>query len=300
MAQREVTYRNMSAMDGDPDAVRAHVARITTSELFAGAERLCRFLRFTVESKLNGREADVKEYTLGREVFDRGDDYDPRLDPIVRVEARRLRSRLAEYYGGPGRDETLRLEYPEGSYVPTVSAIGQRGEQSPVSRAHSPWWVIGGLVLVALAVVATIAIPRLLQPPMVAPIPATWLAWNDGRLDGIDVALAQAVDEALANQPGSRVVAWPVIAQYRRARDTNLPDIASQFHAGQLLVIMVRDDGALRRISVFDVEEPQGRKRLALTYYADTSLDTTAVQATYANRIVRDLNEHRTPTASVE
>src|SRR5438270_13404128 len=105
----------------EPHAVRAHVDRIAASRMFAESDRLRRFLRFTVESKLNAQDERVKEYILGREVFDRKDDYDPRIDPIVRVEARRLRSKLEEarrlrskleeYYSGPGREEKIRLEY---------------------------------------------------------------------------------------------------------------------------------------------------------------------------------------------
>ena len=279
----------MSAVGGaDPDAIRAHVARITASELFAGAERLCRFLRFTVESTLNGRAADVKEYTLGREVFDRGDDYDPRLDPIVRVEARRLRSRLAEYYGGPGRDESLRVEYRKGSYLPIVSSATADSRSGATARSQARLfaWAFGGVVVVA---VAAVALRHFIAAPMTAPIPATWIEPNDGTLDRVDVALAEAVDEGLANQPGSRVVAWPEIVQRSKVRGADLRDVAAQLQAQQLVVIMVRDEGSVRRISVFAIDEPQGRKRLALTYYADTSLGTTAVQTTYANRIVRDL-----------
>src|SRR5438270_10205665 len=109
----------------EPHAVRAHVDRIAASRMFAESDRLRRFLRFTVESKLNAQEERVKEYILGREVFDRKDDYDPRIDPIVRVEARRLRSKLEEYYSGPGREEKIRLEYQRGSYLPVFSQVGR-------------------------------------------------------------------------------------------------------------------------------------------------------------------------------
>ncbi len=280
----------MSAMDGDPDAVRAHVARITASELFTGAERLCRFLRFTVESTLNGRAADVKEYTLGREVFDRGDDYDPRLDPIVRVEARRLRSRLAEYYAGPGRDESLRLEYRKGSYVPIVSVAPNRADV-PIVAARRSRVGVGVLGASIAVIVIGLAVAWLEQQPMTAPLPATWIEANDGTMDAVDVALAENVDEDLANQSGSRVLAWPIIARHADYRGMQLRDLASRLHAPQLLVIMVRDQGSVRRIDVFAIEEPQGRKRLALTYYADSSLGLAAVQTTYANRIVRDLSQ---------
>ncbi len=164
------------------EAVRAHVARITASDLFAGAGRLCRFLLFTVESKLDGRESDVKEYVLGREVFDRGNDYDTRLDPIVRVEARRLRARLAEYYSGPGRNEPLRVEYPKGSYVPVFSSAAAAGATGfRPSRIHVA--VALALVFVFIACGGYWLILRPERVALIAPIPGRWIEPNDGTLN---------------------------------------------------------------------------------------------------------------------
>ncbi len=158
----------------EQEAVRAHVARITASDLFAGAGRLCRFLLFTVESKLDGRESDVKEYVLGREVFDRGNDYDTRLDPIVRVEARRLRARLAEYYSGPGRDEPLRLEYPKGSYVPVFSSVAATRARG--LRPSRVWVVVAALALVVLFAAGGVYWLMRAQPvALIAPIPGRWI-----------------------------------------------------------------------------------------------------------------------------
>src|SRR4030081_597398 len=108
----------------DPEAVRRQLDKILASGGFVNADRLCRFLRFTVEAKLKGEEAQIKEYVLGREVFDRDDRYDPRMDPIVRVEARRLRVKLDQYYDGPGRADPIRIEFPKGSYAPVVHSAG--------------------------------------------------------------------------------------------------------------------------------------------------------------------------------
>ncbi len=272
-----------------PEAVRAHVARITSSELFAGAERLCRFLQFTVESKLNGREADVKEYTLGREVFDRGEDYDPRLDPIVRVEARRLRSRLIEYYTGPGRDEPLRIVYPKGSYLPQIHASdGVTATAQPQVR-HRTRRIAGAAALGVLVIMAIVAFVVHREPPMLAPVPETWIQANDGTLDPVDAALAEDVDAQLANNPHERVVAWQAIAQVH-ASGLHLAQLAARLGAQQLLLVLVRDEGATRRINVFVIDEPQDRKRLALTYYADASLAESAVRDQYAKRIARDLS----------
>jgi hypothetical protein len=270
----------------DAEAVRAHVERITSSDLFASAERLCRFLRFTVESMLAGREDQVKEYILGREVFDRGEGYDTRLDPIVRVEARRLRSRLAEYYSGPGRDEPLRLEYPKGRYVPNITGADERApsRKTTVLRRWS-----AGIIASALAVVATgVAYLALhpASPSMIATIPESWIQSNDGTLDASDVTLAQAVDARLANDPAVSVVAWPEIARRQNMRAQPLADLARDLHASRLLVILVRNLGATRNAMVFLIDEPTGRKRLALSY-PDVAAGGDA-QNELAARMVRD------------
>jgi len=114
----------MSAVPPDAAAVRAQLERILASPGFANADRLSRFLRFVVERTLDGEGDQLKEYRLGTEVFDRSPDYDPRLDSIVRVEARRLRSKLAEYYEGPGRSDPLLIRVDKGGYAATFESTG--------------------------------------------------------------------------------------------------------------------------------------------------------------------------------
>ena len=98
--------------DGNADAVRRAVEKIAASAVFADSQRMARFLRFAVEETLQGQGTRLKEIVIGTEVFDRGSDYDPRLDPIVRVEARRLRAKLLTYYGGEGKDDEVVIEFP--------------------------------------------------------------------------------------------------------------------------------------------------------------------------------------------
>lgn len=98
--------------------VEAQLEKILASEQFAHAERLSRLLRFVVEETLHGDSGGLKEYNLGISVFDRDASYDPRTDPIVRVEAGRLRSKLAEYYTSNGGQDTIRIDLPKGSYCP--------------------------------------------------------------------------------------------------------------------------------------------------------------------------------------
>lgn len=104
-----------------PDEIRAELDRVLSSDVLTGATRLSRLLRYIVERTIAGEGDQLKEYVLGVEVFDRPPSYDPRLDSIVRVEARRLRSKLEEYYQGPGATNPLVISIPRGSYVPVFS-----------------------------------------------------------------------------------------------------------------------------------------------------------------------------------
>ena len=92
--------------------------RLGASQQFSRSKRLLRFLHFTVDRTVNGASDSLSEYTVGREVYDRPEGFEPLTDGIVRVEAHRLRSKLREYYRGPGRQDAIIIEYPVGSYVP--------------------------------------------------------------------------------------------------------------------------------------------------------------------------------------
>ena len=92
--------------------------RILKSAPLVTSPSLSRFLRYIVEETLAGRSASIREYTLGVHVFDRGEDFNPRLDPIVRVQARNLRARVAKYYETQGMNDPIFIELPKGTYVP--------------------------------------------------------------------------------------------------------------------------------------------------------------------------------------
>ena len=90
--------------------------RILASSQFASAHRMQRFLRYVVENSEHGDLGRLKETVIGVEVFDRTPGYDPKVDAIVRVEARRLRSKLEQYYSQAGVDEPIHMSLPVGSY----------------------------------------------------------------------------------------------------------------------------------------------------------------------------------------
>jgi len=115
----------MNGVPGVPrvsvEDVRAALERLTVSHVFAGADRMRRFLQLVVEETIAGNGGSLKEYRIGVEVFDRGQAFDPRTDTIVRVEARRLRQKLEEYYSGTGRHDPLIIRVPLGAYVPSFA-----------------------------------------------------------------------------------------------------------------------------------------------------------------------------------
>jgi TolB-like protein len=122
-------------MPGDND-VAVQIDRILASRWFLRSERLCRFVRFAANHALNRGADRLKEYLVGVEVFDRGPDYDPRIDPIVRVEARRLRAKLKAYYASTGRNDQLRIEFPKGTYSPVFRVrTPQRIKLKPATDA---------------------------------------------------------------------------------------------------------------------------------------------------------------------
>ena len=100
-------------------AVREQLARVVDSPGFVSSARLSRFLTHVVNRTIEGDLDSLKEFSIAMEVFDRSSDYDPNIDAIVRVEARRLRAKLKEYYESePGKNDPVLIALRPGSYVP--------------------------------------------------------------------------------------------------------------------------------------------------------------------------------------
>jgi len=104
-----------------PAQVESQLQRILDGDSFAGARRSQRFLRFIVTETLAGRVDRLHGYTIAVGAFDRPEDFDPQADPIVRVEAGRLRQRLERHYLTEGADDPILIELPKGGYIPEFS-----------------------------------------------------------------------------------------------------------------------------------------------------------------------------------
>ena len=143
-----------------PPEVRAALERLAASRNFNRADRCLRLLRHLTEAALGGRAADLKEYSVALAVFEREPSFDTRTDPIVRLEARRLRLKLSEFYQHEGAADPIRLELPKGGYVPEFryrtalepqAAVEERTATHPVPRRRSTSVAIWSAVLFILA-----------------------------------------------------------------------------------------------------------------------------------------------------
>jgi Tol biopolymer transport system component len=153
------------------DAVRQELERVLQSKAFRNAEALSRLLRFVVNRSLDGDAESLKEYTLGSQVLERGGNFDPQTDPIVRVQAGRLRSKLQEYYGAEGKDDPVRIALPKGGYVPEFrSALEPHSPSGPdeppkrrLSRTHLVW--ASAMALTVAIAAWLIVFRREVRPP---------------------------------------------------------------------------------------------------------------------------------------
>ncbi len=103
--------------------------RILQSVAFRNAHTLQQLLQFLVDQAYGPDSETLKEYTIGVGAFSRPQDFDPKTDPIVRVQTHRLRQKLREYYGGEGKHDPILIEIPKGHYLPTFAALAGHGHE---------------------------------------------------------------------------------------------------------------------------------------------------------------------------
>ena len=121
--------------ESDQKAIREQLDRIIESGPFLQSRRRQRFLQYIVNETLAGRGERLKGYNLALAVFDRSETFDSNVDPIVRMEAARLRDRLREYYEGDGQGDPIRIDLPKGTYTPQI-AFRRDGEPTARQQAR--------------------------------------------------------------------------------------------------------------------------------------------------------------------
>src|SRR2546425_3577564 len=109
------------------------IERLVSSHALHGSESLCKLLRYLAKHAVEHPGSTLKEYQIATEVFGRPSNFDPQLDSTVRVQAGRLRVKLAEYYASNGAEDTIVVELPKGAY-----ALSFHHRGAPVGRTHGP------------------------------------------------------------------------------------------------------------------------------------------------------------------
>lgn len=294
MANQTVGPSALDAAAPTPAEVRAALERILRSACFEHAGRATDFLRFVVGKTLAGEGERLKGYTIAVEVFGRPPDFDAQADPLVRVEALRLRQRLTEYYADEGAADSVRIELPRGGYA--VKAV-YLGSAAPVSSADAPasvpgiasrltasaraaWAAAAMLLLVAVGVVAKQWQAPVAEPPRVLDIAPE-------RAHRTKIAVVPL--ENLGNAPGyDRLAAGLTEEIMLRLDELDLFVIATQakwygpgapldglFGAEHSYVLTgsVRDHGAGVRITVRIIEAEMGTQIWSAAYDEPASIE---------------------------
>ncbi len=265
-------------LDVRPESVRNALRQVLESSGFSRSERMKRFLRHVVETTLAGRADELKEYSIAVAVFDKPVSFDPRLDPIVRVEAGRLRSKLREYYDSPeGRRAGLQIVIRKRSYVPKFEL------RTPEAALNEPALPQGPAGFTEAAV-QPLAVPK---QATLAVLPFADLSARGDQeyfCDGITEELIHA----LGHVKGLHIVSRTSAMQYKGvARDVRL--LGKQLNAGMVLEGSVRRSKEKVRIAVQLINARDGYHLWSEIY--DRKLDDVfAVQEDISKCVARKLS----------
>jgi len=135
-AKQKITQNGSAALGAKSlGPVLYHLNKLLNSKALTGAAALKKLLNYLVMKVLRSEQQEIKEYSLGTEVFGRSGSFDPQVDTIVRVQVRRLRDKLREYYSKEGAGDLMHIQIPKGSYVPTFT---QRYVDRPCPAGQRP------------------------------------------------------------------------------------------------------------------------------------------------------------------
>jgi adenylate cyclase len=256
-----------SEVSAPANDVRAQLERVLCSQALAGSDQLKRLLRLVVERTLNGQTELLKEYNLGLEVFQRPPDYDPKVDPIVRVQARRLRSKLAEYYAGEGAHDSVVIQVPKGAYVPAFEDRKPAAPPHVVTPAGRPVWLAAAGVTVVMAILVVVWLARkTAAAPVdiqrsVAVLPLKMFSGDGGRAQTAD-QVAEVLTTELAKRRQLRVLSRTTASKYRDTT-ASLPEIARALGVRWVVEGGVGIEGAHAYVKLRVVDSLSDRKAWA-------------------------------------
>ncbi len=259
--------------DFDQQAIREQLARILKSGPFHQSRRRQRFLEYLVNETLAGRGGRLKGYNVALEVFDRPQTFDPVVDPIVRIEAARLREKLREYYDTDGQSDPVRIELPKGSYTPLIE-VRQAPTAEP-SRSPAP---LQGPVA---------------YRPTLAVLPFVNMSANR-ESDYLADGFADTLITELAKVSGLVVISRQSSFAHRHSNRL-LPEIAEALRVRYLIEGSVHADGERLRVSANLIDTASDHSLWA-ERYDRSPRDFFAVQDEVCRSIARALRVKLTPS----
>jgi TolB-like protein len=275
------------------DSILQHLEKILKSGVFARSERMKRFLRFAVEKAVSGNGQELKEYSIALAAFDKPEGFDPRLDPIVRVEAGRLRSKLLEYYAEEGRSDPIRISMSKSSYQPTFekNSIG-----AAAAIPASPEFSLTGASEAGHSVPLCGPQPCGAMPEetTVAVLPLTDLSPSKDQGYFCD-GLTEEIVSALSRARGLKVIARTSTMQFKDEA-VDIRQIGRFLDAGSILEGSVRKAGKRLRISAQLINVADGCHIWSEVYDRKTD-DVLAVQEEISRAIARALKSELVESA---
>ena len=264
------------------DEVLSELHLLLASRSFRLAHAQKSFLEYTVKEVLAGRGGLIKEYLIATDALGRAESFDPRMDPIVRTQARKLRARLVQHYENEGKDDPIRIEYRRGSYAPVfqraprlslapetqdivaspyfLPPIKQSDDLSqPQTKVFNRGRVILAIVVLAFLLAGSRAIWKRIgasdTPPSVAVLPFTDL--SDGAFSDqvITDGLSEETIKLLQEVPGLRV-AGRISSFNLRSKARDLKDVGTALHVRNVLIgtVKKRSSGFLITVQLNSVD----------------------------------------------
>jgi len=303
-SERDANGATSPRIELGPESIRAALAKILASSGFVNAERLSRFLRYTVDETLNGQTDKLKESLLGIEVFGRKPTYDPRVDAVVRTEAVKLRARLRDYYEADGREDEVIIDLPKGGYVPAFRLREKAPDPPPAvaretfenTRKGHDWRpaIATGLILVILGVSLYFTARRrprasATSGPEIASIAVLPFAdlSPDHDQEYFCDGMTEEIIDALAKVEGFRVVARTSSFAFKD-KQQDIREIGRKLNVGAVLEGSVRKDGDVLRVTAQLNSVADGYHLWSQTYERELK-DVFTVQDEIAKAIVNTL-----------
>jgi TolB-like protein/tetratricopeptide (TPR) repeat protein len=280
----------MPAIDPTRLQVQEALDRVVASPRFRSSERMSAFLRFVVQHTLDGGPGPLKEFLIAERVFGRGDSFDPRTDTIVRVEARRLRSKLQKYYQDEGRDDPVVIELAERGYTPTFRTAVQQVGVLP-ERRRRPWAIAAAATLLALAGLSAWG----------------WRSWPRERVDSVGVLACDNLTGHPEDEPLSSGLAIGILLSlmnvtelrpvdgilFNGSNSVDVRAIADRLGVESVFLCSVQREGRRLLVTARLVNGKDGSLMWALP--VDRKIESEIdIQAEIARSIVTALNIHLT------